>query len=321
MTFIWPRLTWPALALRHTGPWARKTSATSRRGRAMRPWSGGWRSACEVDAQPLQWALDVADRVDGDAGVECGRLELGVSEQHLDHANIDVLLEQMRGEAVPQGMRRYALGDPRHVRGGGHGPVELTGRHRVDRVLAGKQPDLRSRRPPPVAQQFEQLRREHNVAIPLPLALLDPKRHALAVDIGHLQVRDLGHAQARPVGDAERGLVLEAGRGFEQTRHLLLAQHDRRLARLLHRHQKPDEVWPFERHVEKVPQRGAGRADARRADMLLGQMQSISAKVLARRRIWRPPEEGREGPDVPDIVLLHLLLEPARRHVVDHALA
>ena len=30
MTFSWPRLTWPALALRHAAPWARKTSATSR---------------------------------------------------------------------------------------------------------------------------------------------------------------------------------------------------------------------------------------------------------------------------------------------------
>ena len=93
---------------------------------------------------------------------------------------------------------------PARVLGGVHGAVELTGGHRVDRVLAGKEPDLRSRRMPPVAQQFEQLGREHHVAIPLPLALLDPQRHALAVDIRHLQVRDLGHAQARAVGDAQR---------------------------------------------------------------------------------------------------------------------
>ena len=53
---------------------------------------------------------------------------------------------------------------------------------------------------PPFAQQFEPLRRKHHVAIPLPLALLDPQRHALAVDIEHLQVRDLGHAQARAEG-------------------------------------------------------------------------------------------------------------------------
>src|SRR5271165_3260423 len=89
MTFIWPRLTWPALALRHAAPWARKTSATSRRGRAMRPWSGGPRSPRQVEAEPLQRALDVADRADGDAGVEGRRLELRVAEQHLDYANVD----------------------------------------------------------------------------------------------------------------------------------------------------------------------------------------------------------------------------------------
>src|SRR5271166_2021152 len=81
MTFSWPRLTWPALALRHAAPWARKTSATSRRGRAMRPRSGGRRSAREVEAQPLQGARDVADRVDGDAGIERRRLELLVAKQ------------------------------------------------------------------------------------------------------------------------------------------------------------------------------------------------------------------------------------------------
>src|SRR6202008_165743 len=33
MTFNWPRLTWPALAQRQAGPWARKISATSIGGR------------------------------------------------------------------------------------------------------------------------------------------------------------------------------------------------------------------------------------------------------------------------------------------------
>jgi hypothetical protein len=32
--------------------------------------------------------------------------------------------------------------------------------------------------------------------ISLPIALLDPQRHVLAVDVGHLQRRDFGHAQA-----------------------------------------------------------------------------------------------------------------------------
>ena len=36
ITFNWPRLTWPALALRHAGPWPRKIPATSSAGRGMR---------------------------------------------------------------------------------------------------------------------------------------------------------------------------------------------------------------------------------------------------------------------------------------------
>src|SRR5208337_5225035 len=106
------------------------------------------------------------------------------------------------------------------------------------------------------------------------------------------------------VSDAERGLVLQAGGGFDETGHLVLAQNDRRLARLLHRRQMPDEVGPFERDLEEEPQRGAGLVDGRRADMLLGQMQLISAKVLGRRLIRRPAEENREVLHGADVVPL-----------------
>jgi hypothetical protein len=47
-------------------------------------------------------------------------------------------------------------------------------RRRLRSKLAG------GRRPPPIAQQLQQLRREHDEAIPLPLALLAPQRDALA---------------------------------------------------------------------------------------------------------------------------------------------
>ena len=172
------------------------------------------------------------------------------------------------------------------------------GGHRIDRVLAGKQPDLRPRRLPPFAQELEQLRRQHHIAIPLSLALLDPERHAPTVDVGHLQVRDLGHPEAGAVGDAERGLVLEARRGLEETRHLLLAKDDRRLARLGHGPQRTNEIGLFERHSEKEPQRGDGGVDRSGADRLLRHMQLVAAKVLARRRIRRSAEEGRELPHI-----------------------
>src|SRR5271165_774852 len=49
-------------------------------------------------------------------------------------------------------------------------------------------------------------------------------------------------------------------------------------------------------------------------------MQLIAAKVLARRRIRRPAEEGCELPHVANVVPLRVFAKPARRDVVDQAL-
>ena len=60
--------------------------------------------------------MDVADRIGRDLRIARRRVELGMSEQHLDHANIDILLQEMGGEAVPQRMRRCVLLDPGRLR-------------------------------------------------------------------------------------------------------------------------------------------------------------------------------------------------------------
>jgi len=49
----------------------------------------------------LQRAHDLADCLGGNAGIERRGVELGVTKQHLDDADINVLLEQVGGEAVP----------------------------------------------------------------------------------------------------------------------------------------------------------------------------------------------------------------------------
>jgi hypothetical protein len=76
-----------------------------------------------------------------------------------------VALEQMRREGVAQGMRR----DPRAETGslGGHlaRSVELPRRQRAQRILARKQPALGAALQPSRAQEFEQLRRQHRMAI------------------------------------------------------------------------------------------------------------------------------------------------------------
>ena len=69
-----------------------------------------------------------------------------MTEQHLDDADVGVLFEQMRGETVPQRVRRDALLDPGGLGGGTDGAAKLTGRQRLDRVAAGNsQPRSNSR--------------------------------------------------------------------------------------------------------------------------------------------------------------------------------
>src|SRR5271169_846655 len=138
MTFNWSRLTWPALARRLT--------------RAASPlWRG---------ARVGSW------RLESDARVERRRIELLVPEQHLDHPDIGLLLEQVRGKAVPQRVQMDGLVDLGHPRRGVAGPVELTRRERVDRVLPRKQPALRPSHLPPGPQQIEEMLRQHHVSIP-----------------------------------------------------------------------------------------------------------------------------------------------------------
>src|SRR6202171_1591804 len=105
ITFNWSRLTWRALALRHAGPWSRKISATSKAGRDTRAASAGRPNLLELEGDVLQRAYDLADRLGGNAGIERRGVELGVTKQHLDDADINVLLEQVGGEAVPQGVQ------------------------------------------------------------------------------------------------------------------------------------------------------------------------------------------------------------------------
>ena len=61
---------------------------------------------------------------------------------------------------------------------------------------------------PPLAQQREQVGREHDIAVLSSLAALDTEQHVLAIDIAHLEHRDLGDAQTRTVCDRQRRLVL-----------------------------------------------------------------------------------------------------------------
>src|SRR6516162_11933426 len=108
----------------------------------------------------------------------------------------------MRGEAVPQCMWRDVLFDPCGLGNSVDGTTELAGRQRFDRVAAGEQPASRQQQattpplPPPGAQQFEELWRQHCMAVLAALAALDAEQHALGIDIADLERDNLRGAQS-----------------------------------------------------------------------------------------------------------------------------
>src|SRR5471032_2801121 len=98
-------------------------SATSRAGRDTSAAGSGGR--LDRHGEAFERAGDVADSPGGDLGVERRGVELLVSEQHLDDADVDLLLEQMGGEAVAQRVQRDALVDACRLSRGVAGTVEL----------------------------------------------------------------------------------------------------------------------------------------------------------------------------------------------------
>src|SRR5882672_12025798 len=278
ITLSWPRLTWPALARRHAGPWPRKIFATSSDGRDTRRALGGrFGALLELARDAIERAHDLPDGLGGDTRIERRGVELGMSQQDLDHPDIGVLLQQMCRKAVTKGVRGHRLADLGHLGRGIAGAPELAGRHRVDRVHSGKQPPLWACRVVPSAQQLEQMRRKHHVAVLVALALFDPDHHALAVDVGYLQRDHLGHTQSGPIGHTQCRLVFEPRRRIEKTCDFLRAQDHRQLARLVDKLGVVHDIGAPKRDPEKEPQRRDALVEGRDPRTTCRQMKLIAA--------------------------------------------
>jgi hypothetical protein len=88
--------------------------------------SGGRRLVLHQGHQPVEGAGDRLDRAGRDLGVERGCLELGVPEQHLDDPDIDILLQEVRGKAVPKGVGTDPLADACNLGRLLHRPMQLS---------------------------------------------------------------------------------------------------------------------------------------------------------------------------------------------------
>src|SRR5438128_2638649 len=88
-----------------------------------------------------------------------------VPEQILNDPDIDTLLQQMRGEAVPKCMDRDRLIEASSVSGIAKDALDLARRDRPGWLATRKQPVGRALLLPIRAQQIEKLIRQHHVAV------------------------------------------------------------------------------------------------------------------------------------------------------------
>jgi len=102
--------------------------------------------ALSLQVQVVERALDLPDQVDGNAGIAHGRLDVPMSKQVLDDANVDTLFEQMGRKTVSQRVDGDRFAQARGFGGAPAGQLQRALGHRPRWIATGKQPVRRARR-------------------------------------------------------------------------------------------------------------------------------------------------------------------------------
>src|SRR5713226_665701 len=153
MTRRWARLTCPALATRHASPWWRKMSA------AFYFSLGTFGDLCRRrlrDVQGLKGTLYLSDRIDRDPSISRGGVDMPVSQQVLDDADVHPLFQQVCGEAVSQRVDRDRLIQTGNFNSKAAGALQGANRNGTSRIGAREQEVLRTSTPPIGAKNAEQ---------------------------------------------------------------------------------------------------------------------------------------------------------------------
>ena len=233
----------------------------------------------------LQRTEYLAQGLGGHLGIERGGLQLFMSEQDLDGADIFSLLEQMSGERMSQRMHGDALIDVRGLRSLVHRAVQLPGAQRIHRIeareqiAAGQHLALGPCVAPPGAQSLEQDLGQQRVAILLPFAFLHAQKHPLAVNVADLQCDNFAHSKSGAIGHRQCGTMLERSGRFDQATRLFATQHHRQrtgyaqVAHLAH------QLGTLERHLEeKLESRDRG-VERDRRDAPIHAVQLVTAQI------------------------------------------
>ena len=125
-----------------------------------------------------------------------GGRQAAMAEQQLNGADISALLQQVHSKATPQGMRRDGFANAALPVSLLEGLPDSLPADVATSDIARKQPLFGPCKSPPVPQDFQEFRGEHDIAILLTLALFDPNHHSLTINMGRFQSDGFGDSQA-----------------------------------------------------------------------------------------------------------------------------
>ena len=91
----------------------------------------------QLHPEGFQRALDLPDHVHCHSGIARGGVDIAMPEQVLDDANIDALLQQVRGEAMAQRVHGDIVVETRCIGGIAKGALHRPRRHRPRLIGAG----------------------------------------------------------------------------------------------------------------------------------------------------------------------------------------
>ena len=99
-------------------------------------------------------------------------------------------------------------------------------------LTAGKQPQVRPGPPPVGAENVEEPRRQHGVAVLAAFAILDVDQHTLAVDRRDLQARHFADPQPSRIGGRQRDTIAQSRHRLEKANDLVGIENRRKLVGL-----------------------------------------------------------------------------------------
>src|SRR5690606_17075652 len=144
-----------------------------------------------------------------------------------DYTEVGAAFEEVRREAVPQGVTAHVLFDARGLGDVLDDPLDGAGREVTVGVRAGKQPGGGGIRVAVEADGLNGSAGQEGVAILAALPAPDADEPALDVEVGHAEAHDLPRAQAGGVEEHEEGAVLGISGAGEDARDLVRAQDGR----------------------------------------------------------------------------------------------